>query len=250
MDLSNKPRHTYRELVRLRSDVARARGIRDYERKVVVQDVLALKDHGVNAGVSLHSLADELAREAISQPSNLCESHSIPGEALGSVLSFKNLLKSVSSVGQAGPAREFLFDGQSIEHFENGSQMLKNALGCVQEVRSPWGERICFSYDSSGNLDAFTRVDRWGSLQSQGCREKQGVVVRNSQGRVYAVGVSMAVSPRGRLTIHNAGGQFLAVDLVQQVHIERHILDYLDKSYSAVTGVFAYDGFRLATVFQ
>lgn len=148
------------------------------------------------------------------------------------------------------PRVEILPDGQRVEYFPDGAEIVRDALGRVTEVKSAGGERLCLQYDSCGNLDSFVRTDVRSRVHSQGRRDKHGVVVRDSEGRVRAAGESMTVDPHGRLSIHNTDGQFVSLDLVRALHIERRRLPDLDGFWSTVTAVFAHDGFRMVTRFH
>ncbi len=147
------------------------------------------------------------------------------------------------------PRVEVLVDGQRIEYFDNESEISKDALGRVTEVKSSASERVSFQYDSCGNLDSFVRTDGRGSPHSDGRRDKHGIVVRDPEGRVRAAGESMTVDPLGCLCIHNFDGQFVSIDLVRGLHIERRRLPDSQGRWQMVTAVFAHDGFRMACQF-
>src|SRR5262249_36878129 len=147
------------------------------------------------------------------------------------------------------PRVEVFGDGQRIEYFDNGAEIGKNALGRVTDVKSSAGERLSFQYDSCGNLDSFVRMDARAATHSEGRRDKHGIVVRDPEGRVRAAGESMTVDPLGCLCIHNFDGQFVSIDMVRGLHIERRRLPDSQGAWQMVTAVFAHDGFRMASQF-
>jgi len=147
------------------------------------------------------------------------------------------------------PRVEVFADGQRIEYFDNGSQIAKDPLGRVTEVKSASAEQLSFQYDSCGNLDSFVRTDARAATHSDGRRDKHGIVVRDPEGRVRAAGESMTVDPLGCLCIHNFDGQFVSIDMVRGLHIERRRLPDSQGAWQMVTAVFAHDGFRMASQF-
>lgn len=142
-----------------------------------------------------------------------------------------------------------LSDGKRTEVFENGSIVNKDALGRVVEVSSRLGESMFFSYDSNGELVSFKRIDSNRALHSTGERGRNGVTVRDGQGRVKALGECMTVDPWGRFYLHTHDDQYFCLDLVAGVHCERRCLINLDGELNFLTAAFTHDGFRMATVY-
>lgn len=143
-----------------------------------------------------------------------------------------------------------LAEGERIERFDNGAQLKKDALGRVTDIRSGLGTSICVSYDKDGQPQGFMRSDRNGLAHSLGERDRHGVVVRDTEGRVRAAGESMSVDPNGCLSVRRFDGQFWSLDLVKGLHIERRSIVGSDGSWNFLTAVFAADGFRMVTRFQ
>lgn len=148
------------------------------------------------------------------------------------------------------PAVTVTPDQTRLEKFEDGSEIVKDALGRVLAIQSATGESLSMGYDRSGNLDYFCRCDSQGKVHSICRKDAHGVVVRDASGRVRAAGESMTVDPHGCLSVHNQDGQMVSLDLVRGLHIERRRLADLSGHLSTVTGVFAHDGFRMATHFH
>lgn len=144
---------------------------------------------------------------------------------------------------------ENLPNGQRVESFDNGSIVVKDALGHVVEVRSAYGDCLFLEYGSFGQLEAFTRLDRQGSLHSFCKRDKHGAAVRDKDGRVLACGEIMTIDPWGCLYLHTFDGQYFCLDLVGGIHVERRRLFHSDGRIDYVTAVFAHDGFRMATMY-
>ena len=136
------------------------------------------------------------------------------------------------------------------ELFPNGSVIAKSEIGRVKEVRCSAGAIISFRYDMSGRLESFLRTDMKGNVHSSGERDKDGVVVRDADGRVKAQGESMSVDARGTLTVRRFDGQFWSFDMVRGIHIERRILQDVDGNWNSMTALLTADGFRMATRFQ
>lgn len=147
------------------------------------------------------------------------------------------------------PQVEISPDGQRLEIFEGGSRIVKDVLGRVVEVRSQHGDCLYLQYGPFGKLDSFARTDSRGRPHSLGRVEKYSVVVRDGEGRVRATGESMTVDPRGRFYLHALDGQFFSLDLVSGIHCERRRMPAGSGSAKYITALFAYDGFRMATMF-
>lgn len=148
------------------------------------------------------------------------------------------------------PRVEVSPDGWRVESFSVGSKIVKDVLGRVIEVHSQFGDCLYFRYGSSGYIEAFERVLANGANHSEGKRDRHGVVVRNSEGRVRAAGESMSVDPRGCFYLHTFDGQFFSVDLVTGIHVERRKVNDDYGTSRFVTSLFAHDGFRMATMFS
>jgi hypothetical protein len=140
-------------------------------------------------------------------------------------------------------------DGRRVETFDVGSKVLKDALGRVIEVKSPYGDMLGFNYGMFGSIESVWRTDGRGRAHSEGAVDKHGVVIRDSEGRVRAAGQSMTVDPRGCFFLHTVDSQFFSVDLVSGVHIERRKYQDDDGGTRQITALFTHDGFRMATVF-
>lgn len=151
---------------------------------------------------------------------------------------------------EATPTLQLLPAGRRMESLDNGAQIIKDSLGRVIEVRSPLGPVLRTRYDENGHLRFFVRTDKEGNIQSYGESDKQGVVVHDPEGRVRAAGESMAIDRVGRLSIVRKDGQFWSIDLARGLHVERRQMVDEDGQWTAITAVFAYDGFRMVTRFQ
>lgn len=143
-----------------------------------------------------------------------------------------------------------LANGLRCEIFPNGSFVIKDAVGRVEEVRSQDGVAIRFSYDQKGHLKEFVRIDACGKIDSTGERDKHGVIVRDADGRVRAQGDSMSVDPHGCVSIRKFDGQFWTLDVMRGIHVERHILEDVNGDWSCLTALLTCDGFRMVTRFQ
>ncbi|HEY9783758.1 MAG TPA: hypothetical protein V6D17_00050 [Candidatus Obscuribacterales bacterium] len=148
------------------------------------------------------------------------------------------------------PELDLLPGGRRRERFDTGAEIVKDSLGRVVEVRSPLGPVLRARYDDNGHLLFFVRTDGGGNLQSYGESDKHGVVVRDPEGRVRAAGESMAIDRVGRLSLVRRDGQFWSIDLARGLHVERRQLVDDDGNWHALTAVFGFDGFRMATRFQ
>jgi len=171
------------------------------------------------------------------------------GEDLLSMPSISVAERIVRDDTQA-PATQYLPAGRRLETLDNGAQIIKDSLGRVIEVRSPLGTVLRTRYDENGHLRLFVRTDKQGNIQSYGESDKQGVVVHDPEGRVRAAGESMAIDRVGRLSIVRKDGQFWSIDLARGFHLERRQMVDEDGRWTAITAVFAYDGFRMVTRFQ
>ena len=148
------------------------------------------------------------------------------------------------------PAVTIMPNGQRVQYPGLGGEIVKDAIGRVREVKSRGGITICFEYDRAGNLDSFYRIEADGRPHSEGRRDRHGVVVRDPDGRVRALGELMTVDPLGCLCIHNHDGQFVSLDLIRGLHIERRCLPDWQGVWQTLTAIFAHDGFRMATRFH
>lgn len=147
------------------------------------------------------------------------------------------------------PRVEISPDGWRLELFPAGSKVVKDVLGKVVEVHSQFGECLYFRYGVQGQIESFERIHANGAPHSEGTRDRHGVVVRDTEGRVRAAGESMTVDPRGCFFLHTIDGQFFSVDLVTGIHTERRKVMDETGYYRFVTSLFAHDGFRMATMF-
>lgn len=141
-------------------------------------------------------------------------------------------------------------DGSRRERFQNGSEMTKDALGRVVEVLTPYGSTLQVRYGEEGQPKSFVRLGLDGEPHSYGECDKHGVVVRDPEGRVRAAGESIAVDPKGCLSVRRFDGQFWTLDMVRGVHIERRRMTNRDGETHVLTALFAFDGFRMVTRFQ
>lgn len=137
-----------------------------------------------------------------------------------------------------------------IEVFANGSEVVKDVLGRVKEVRSTNGIYMSFTYSIEGHLISFVRCDRLGTVHSYGEKDRHGVVVRDSNGRVMAQGEQMTVDGSGCLSIRKSDGQFWSVDAVRGIHRERRLLQNENGRLYGLTALFTADGFRMMTRFH
>jgi hypothetical protein len=141
-------------------------------------------------------------------------------------------------------------NGNRKELYASGAAIVKDAVGRVCEVSAANGASLTFTYDPEGHLNGFVRSNVSGKVHSTGGRDKHGVVVRDTDGRVRAQGESMSVDPRGCLSIRRFDGQFWCLDLVRGIHLERRILQDLDGQWNSLTALLTSDGFRMVTRFQ
>jgi hypothetical protein len=143
---------------------------------------------------------------------------------------------------------EAVADGTRVEYFFAGSKVVKDVLGRVVEVQSQYGDCLYLRYGIFGNIDAFQRTDCAGRTHSEGRKDKHGVVVRDTEGRVRAAGESMSIDPRGCFYLHGIEGQYFSLDLVSGIHSERRRISD-ERGSRFVTSLFTHDGFRMATMF-
>ncbi len=148
------------------------------------------------------------------------------------------------------PSFELESGSERIEVFANGSEVVKDMLGRVKEVRSTNGIFIAFTYNIEGHLISFARFDRAGTMHSYGEKDRHGVVVRDANGRVMAQGEQMTVDPSGCLSIRKSDGQFWSVDAVRGIHRERRLLQSESGRLYGLTALFTADGFRMMTRFH
>ena len=144
---------------------------------------------------------------------------------------------------------ETLADGKRIETFDNGSMVNKDALGRVIEIFGKLGDSLFITYGAGGELETFTRTDARGRLHSNGKLSKNGVTVRDGDGRVKAMGESMTVDPWGCFYLHTKDGQYFCLDLVGGIHCERRRLINANGKVEFITSAFAHDGFRMLTLY-
>ena len=144
---------------------------------------------------------------------------------------------------------DLLPGGKRQETFDNGSILSKDELGRVIEVYSGTGECLFLSYDQSGELSSFTRMDSQGNLHSTAKKGRQSVTVRDAEGRAKALGEFMTVDHFGRFFLHTRDGQYFSLDLITNIHCERRRLVKAEGKVSYVTAAFAHDGFRMATAY-
>ncbi len=119
------------------------------------------------------------------------------------------------------------------------------------EVRSPLGPVLRTRYDEQGHLRFFVRTDKEGNIQSYGESDKQGVVGPRS-------GSAECVQPENlwRSTgwedcpssakTGNSGASTWRADCTSSAD---RLVDE-DGQWTAITAVFAYDGFRMVTRFR
>ncbi len=141
-------------------------------------------------------------------------------------------------------------NGNRLERFTNGAELIKDAHGRVLEIRTVYGTNIQVHYDREGKPDSFIRLCPRYQAHSLGEQDAHGVVVRDAQGRVRAQGESMAIDPTGCVSIRRSDGQFWSLDLVRGVHIERRTVNDSNGAANILTALFAADGFRMVTRFQ
>jgi hypothetical protein len=151
--------------------------------------------------------------------------------------------------GKLQPLVETTPDGGRLEMFAGGSKLVKDVLGRVVEVHSQYGDGMYLRYGIFGRLEAFQRTNAWGHTHSEGSRDKNGVVVRDHEGRVRAVGESMTIDPRGCFYLHSLEGQYFSLDLVLGLHSERRRVVDEHGRERFVTSLFTHDGFRMATMY-
>lgn len=197
----------------------------------------------------INSYANEARRFLCSMSNTVQEAESADDPlSMPSIAVAEKIVRDESH--SAMPVTQFLPAGRRLETLDNGAQIIKDSLGRVIEVRSPLGPVLRTRYDESGHLRFFVRTDKEGNIQSYGESDKQGVVVHDPEGRVRAAGESMAIDRVGRLSIVRKDGQFWSIDLARGLHVERRQMVDEDGQWTAITAVFAYDGFRMVTRFQ
>ena len=140
--------------------------------------------------------------------------------------------------------------GRRIETHENGAVVEKDELGRVTQIRARCGEIISVYYGRDGAPEGFVRTDAKGVLHSVAECDSQGVVLRDENGRVRAQGESLSIDPQGRISISRADGQYWSIDLARQMLSEKRRLCDPSGKWTALTAVFAADGFRMMTLFQ
>lgn len=141
-----------------------------------------------------------------------------------------------------------LDDGGRQETFDNGSLIKKDALGRPTAVYAQSGECLLLHYDKNNELCEYLRVNPKGELHSIASKTANSVTVRDSQGRVRAVGDSMSVDPWGRFYLYTRDNQFFCIDLVERIHLERRRLSDSEGA-KYITAAFTHDGFRMATTY-
>jgi hypothetical protein len=140
--------------------------------------------------------------------------------------------------------------GRRIESHENGAILEKDELGRVTQIRAQSGEIISVYYGRDGAPEGFVRTDARGVLHSVAECDAQGVVLRDESGRVRAAGDSLSIDPLGRISICRSDGQYWSIDLARQMLSEKRRLADPTGKWTALTAVFAADGFRMMTLFQ
>jgi hypothetical protein len=140
--------------------------------------------------------------------------------------------------------------GRRIESHENGAMLEKDELGRVTQIRAQSGEIISVYYGRDGAPEGFVRTDARGVLHSVAECDAQGVVLRDENGRVRAAGDSLFIDPLGRISICRSDGQYWSIDLARQMLSEKRRLADPTGRWTALTAVFAADGFRMMTLFQ
>jgi hypothetical protein len=140
--------------------------------------------------------------------------------------------------------------GRRIESHENGAMLEKDELGRVTQIRAQSGEIISVYYGRDGAPEGFVRTDARGVLHSVAACAAQGVVLRDENGRVRAAGDSLSIDPLGRISICRSDGQYWSIDLARQMLSEKRRLADQTGKWTALTAVFAADGFRMMTLFQ
>ena len=140
--------------------------------------------------------------------------------------------------------------GRRIESHENGAVLEKDELGRVTQIRARCGEIISIYYGRDGAPEGFVRTDAKGVLHSVAECDAQGVVLRDENGRVRAAGESLSIDPLGRISISRSDGQYWSIDLARQMLSEKRRLSDAKGKWTALTAVFAADGFRMMTLFQ
>jgi hypothetical protein len=140
--------------------------------------------------------------------------------------------------------------GRRIESHENGAVLEKDELGRVTQIRASSGEIISIYYGRDGAPEGFVRTDAKGVLHSVAECDAQGVVLRDQNGRVRAAGESLSIDPLGRISICRSDGQYWSIDLARQMLSEKRRLADQNGKWTALTAVFAADGFRMMTLFQ
>jgi hypothetical protein len=140
--------------------------------------------------------------------------------------------------------------GRRIESHENGAILEKDELGRVTQIRAQSGEIISVYYGRDGAPEGFVRTDARGVLHSVAECDAQGVVLRDENGRVRAAGDSLSIDPLGRISICRSDGQYWSIDLARQMLSEKRRLADPTGQWTALTAVFAADGFRMMTLFQ
>jgi hypothetical protein len=140
--------------------------------------------------------------------------------------------------------------GRRIESHENGAMLEKDELGRVTQIRAQSGEIISVYYGRDCAPEGFVRTDARGVLHSVAECDAQGVVLRDENGRVRAAGDSLSIDPLGRISICRSDGQYWSIDLARQMLSEKRRLADQTGKWTALTAVFAADGFRMMTLFQ
>jgi len=197
-------------------------------------------DHGPGGpGGFLRSLRSNAAR-------NNNQNNRDETEAMAALLKTRPQIE-LRAVGGANGNRH---RGERVETFANGSRVVKDSIGRVQEIVSDRGVSVVLRYDEKGHLVSFVRSDPSGTVHSQGEADGNGVLVRDGRGRVKAQGESMQVDAGGCVSIAREDGQFWSIDLVRSVHTERRLLPDANGQWVSMTALFCSDGFRMTTRFR
>ncbi len=251
MVLNTSPKHTRHEFIsRICSrDLAISVCKNEQNRSKLLAGIIDFSPEDENEANFLAELADELLDESeLIDFSPIEPEPSLPDEEIQTneivhKLDFELPMRSAKVVQIAK-----LDNGTREETFDNGSIISKDALGRVKAVYARSGECIVLHYDKNNELCEYLRITASGELHSVASKTGNSVTVRDTQGRVRAIGDSMSVDPWGRFYLYTKDNQFFCLDLVEQIHLERRrLFDAEGSRY--ITAAFTHDGFRMATTY-